>query len=264
MTLVWTFAYFFVGAWTFALAGAAIAALFSRGTAGVPDTASDDSVGGDDPALAAELRACVEVAVHEAQFRKLRHVEANLFILAAIGDARIRASIVDSGRSIADSGRSIADLRSRLLVELESAPTKAESEALVHADELLRALTAGRAAAGRDWLYNIVASLLAARGVTIQRTPIEIKQGPAVRIFNDEKTTMDFVLETLMRNFDLPREAAAYVMRLVHRSGSADVPCGTLEAGRAIVDRILREALESDFPLRVEVVQTDDFGGWSK
>lgn len=75
----------------------------------------------------------------------------------------------------------------------------------------------------------------------------------AVRLWNDDKTTMQFVVDTLGGRFGLSAVEARYVMLRVHRVGSARAA----ELARADAERIVAEAQaearERGFPLELTI-----------
>ncbi len=74
-----------------------------------------------------------------------------------------------------------------------------------------------------------------------------------VRLFNDDFTTMDFVIEVLQTFFAMNRERATEVMLKVHQEGSAI--CGVYSKDIAVtkVGQVAAFAKQHGHPLRCEL-----------
>ena len=84
-------------------------------------------------------------------------------------------------------------------------------------------------------------------------TSIEFPPERDVVIYNDDFTTMDFVVDVLISIFNKTNEDAHTLMRTVHEQGSAVV--GTYTYDIAVSRAVLAKnvAKKNGFPLRVEV-----------
>lgn len=82
---------------------------------------------------------------------------------------------------------------------------------------------------------------------------IELPPQRKVIFYNDDFTTMDFVVEVLISVFNKSREEATNLMQTVHQEGNAIV--GEYTADIAISRARLAKSIarQQGFPLRVEV-----------
>lgn len=74
-----------------------------------------------------------------------------------------------------------------------------------------------------------------------------------VIIYNDDFTTMDFVVKVLTVVFHKTQAEAEALMLQVHRSQSATVGIYTYDIAQSKVKKATRMAREEGFPLRLEV-----------
>ena len=71
-----------------------------------------------------------------------------------------------------------------------------------------------------------------------------------VILFNDDYTTMDFVIEVLQRFFAMNRERAMQIMLKVHNEGSAGCGGYSLDVAETKVARVSEFAKQHGHPLR--------------
>jgi ATP-dependent Clp protease adaptor protein ClpS len=71
-----------------------------------------------------------------------------------------------------------------------------------------------------------------------------------VILHNDHYTTMEFVVEILVKIFHKPAQEASRVMRDVHRRGSGQCGVYSLDIARTKVSQVHTLAKQHDFPLR--------------
>ena len=71
-----------------------------------------------------------------------------------------------------------------------------------------------------------------------------------VLLFNDDYTTMDFVIEVLQRFFAMSRERALQIMLKVHSEGSAVCGVYTLDVAETKVSQVSAFAKQHGHPLR--------------
>jgi ATP-dependent Clp protease adaptor protein ClpS len=71
-----------------------------------------------------------------------------------------------------------------------------------------------------------------------------------VLLFNDDYTTMDFVIEVLQRFFELNRERALQIMLKVHNEGSAVCGVYSRDVAETKVARVTEFAKQHGHPLR--------------
>lgn len=74
-----------------------------------------------------------------------------------------------------------------------------------------------------------------------------------VVFYNDDYTTMEFVVDVLISVFNIPRDRAEVIMQTVHAQGSAVVGTYTYDIAVSRVNITRAAAKKQGFPLRVEV-----------
>ena len=84
-------------------------------------------------------------------------------------------------------------------------------------------------------------------------TSIEFPPERDVVIYNDDFTTMDFVVDVLISVFNKSSEDAHILMRTVHEQGSAVVGTYTYDIAVSRANLAKNLAKKNRFPLRVEV-----------
>lgn len=88
---------------------------------------------------------------------------------------------------------------------------------------------------------------------TAENTTIELPPERNVVFYNDDYTTMDFVVDVLVSVFNYSKEQSEQLMKTVHERGAAVVGTYTYDiaVSRVILTRSI--AKKKGFPLRVEV-----------
>ncbi|MBP5568436.1 MAG: ATP-dependent Clp protease adaptor ClpS [Treponema sp.] len=86
-----------------------------------------------------------------------------------------------------------------------------------------------------------------------ENTTIELPPERSVVFYNDDYTTMEFVVDVLCSVFNYSKDESEQIMRTVHEMGSAVVGTYTYDiaVSRVILTRSI--AKKNGFPLRVEV-----------
>ncbi len=84
-------------------------------------------------------------------------------------------------------------------------------------------------------------------------TSIEFPPERDVVFYNDDFTTMEFVVDVLVSIFNKSNEDAHNLMRTVHEQGSAVVGTYTYDIAVSRVVLTKNAAKQNGFPLRVEV-----------
>lgn len=82
---------------------------------------------------------------------------------------------------------------------------------------------------------------------------IELPPERDVVFYNDDYTTMEFVVDVLISVFNIPRSKAEVIMNAVHTQGSAVVGTYTYDIAVSRVNLTRAAAKKNGFPLRVEV-----------
>ena len=77
-----------------------------------------------------------------------------------------------------------------------------------------------------------------------------------VVLFNDDYTTMEFVIEVLQTFFAMNRERATQVMLKVHREGSAVCGIYPRDIAETKVEQVTAFAKHREHPLRCELEET--------
>ena len=74
-----------------------------------------------------------------------------------------------------------------------------------------------------------------------------------VVFYNDDFTTMDFVVDILVSIFNKTKEDAQNIMQTVHNEGYSVVGCYTYDIAVTRVEVTKSVAKQNGFPLRVEI-----------
>lgn len=85
---------------------------------------------------------------------------------------------------------------------------------------------------------------------TLSRTDVKQPKMYRVLLFNDDYTTMDFVVEILMNIFNKPAAEATRIMFDVHKKGSGVCGVYTYDIAVTKVNQVHREAKIREYPLR--------------
>lgn len=86
-----------------------------------------------------------------------------------------------------------------------------------------------------------------------ETTSIEVPPEKDVVFYNDDYTTMDFVVEVLVSVFNKTHDNAELIMKTVHEQGSAVVGTYTYDIAVSRTNLTRSIAKKNGFPLRVEV-----------
>ena len=70
-----------------------------------------------------------------------------------------------------------------------------------------------------------------------------------VEVRNDDKTTMEFVIISLMKHFGLKRNDAIVAMLICHEYDNVVMPVATISQAEQIAQTIMDEARERGYPL---------------
>lgn len=83
-----------------------------------------------------------------------------------------------------------------------------------------------------------------------ERTKIKAPRMYKVILFNDDYTTMDFVIEVLQRFFAMDRERALQIMLKVHNEGAAVCGVYSQDVAETKVTQVVEFAKQHGHPLR--------------
>ncbi len=84
-------------------------------------------------------------------------------------------------------------------------------------------------------------------------TSIFLPPEKKVVFYNDDYTTMDFVVDVLISVFNKSKEEAEVIMQTVHKNDSAVVGTYTFDIAVSRKNLAVQIARKNGFPLRVEV-----------
>ncbi len=88
--------------------------------------------------------------------------------------------------------------------------------------------------------------------VVSPRDEVEVKEPPLYKVLllNDDYTTMEFVVEILVKVFHKAYDDATRIMLMVHRNGLGVCGVYTFEVAESKVDTVHKLARDSGFPLK--------------
>ena len=89
-----------------------------------------------------------------------------------------------------------------------------------------------------------------------ERTKAKPPRMYKVILFNDDYTTMEFVVEVLQRFFAMDRERALQIMLKVHNEGSAVCGIYSLDVAETKVAQVTEFAKQHGHPLRCGMEET--------
>jgi ATP-dependent Clp protease adaptor protein ClpS len=92
-----------------------------------------------------------------------------------------------------------------------------------------------------------------------QETDIDVREKPKSHVprrykvifHNDDYTTMEFVVDALMRFFHKSQAEATHIMLTVHKKGNAVAGIYTRDVAETKVEEVMKHARESGMPLLV-------------
>ena len=96
---------------------------------------------------------------------------------------------------------------------------------------------------------------------TLIKPNTTLKEPPLYRVIyvNDEKTTMEFVIKSLIDHFDYTKDTAAKLMSEIHSQGSQIVAVLPFEIAEQKGIDVTIEARQAGFPLQIKI-EPDDKG----
>ena len=87
----------------------------------------------------------------------------------------------------------------------------------------------------------------------VEDTSIILPPDRKVVFYNDDFTTMEFVVDVLVSIFNKSHDEAEGLMRMVHEQGSSVVGVYTYDIAVSRTNLTIQAARKNGFPLRVEV-----------
>ena len=90
---------------------------------------------------------------------------------------------------------------------------------------------------------------------TLIKPNVSLKEPPLYRVIyvNDDKTTMEFVVQSLINHFEYTSESAAKLMADIQTNGSAVVSVLPFEIAEQKGIDVTIEARQAGFPLQIKI-----------
>ena len=90
---------------------------------------------------------------------------------------------------------------------------------------------------------------------TIPKSKVELREPPLFKIIylNDNKTSVDFVVESLIQHFEYTAETAVTITEDIHNSGSAVVAILPYELAEQKGIEVTLDARSNDYPLQIKL-----------
>ena len=90
---------------------------------------------------------------------------------------------------------------------------------------------------------------------TIPKSKVELREPPLFKIIylNDNKTSVDFVVESLIQHFEYTAETAVTITEDIHNSGSAVVAILPYEIAEQKGIEVTLDARSNDYPLQIKL-----------
>jgi ATP-dependent Clp protease adaptor protein ClpS len=90
---------------------------------------------------------------------------------------------------------------------------------------------------------------------TVSKSKVELREPPLFKIIylNDNKTSVDFVVESLIQHFEYTAETAVTITEDIHTSGSAVVAILPYEIAEQKGIEVTLDARSNDYPLQIKL-----------
>jgi ATP-dependent Clp protease adaptor protein ClpS len=90
---------------------------------------------------------------------------------------------------------------------------------------------------------------------TISKLKVELREPPLFKIIylNDNKTSVDFVVESLIQHFEYTADTAVAITEDIHNSGSAVVAILPYEIAEQKGIEVTLDARSNDYPLQIKL-----------
>jgi ATP-dependent Clp protease adaptor protein ClpS len=89
----------------------------------------------------------------------------------------------------------------------------------------------------------------------VSKSKVELREPPLFKIIylNDNKTSVDFVVESLIQHFEYTAETAVTITEDIHNSGSAVVAILPYEIAEQKGIEVTLDARSNDYPLQIKL-----------
>ena len=90
---------------------------------------------------------------------------------------------------------------------------------------------------------------------TILKSKVDLREPPLFKIIylNDNKTSVDFVVESLIQHFEYTADTAVAITEDIHNSGSAVVAILPYEIAEQKGIEVTLDARSNDYPLQIKL-----------
>jgi ATP-dependent Clp protease adaptor protein ClpS len=90
---------------------------------------------------------------------------------------------------------------------------------------------------------------------TISKSKVDLREPPLFKIIylNDNKTAVDFVVESLIQHFEYTADTAVAITEDIHNSGSAVVAILPYEIAEQKGIEVTLDARSNDYPLQIKL-----------
>ncbi|MBE6049031.1 MAG: ATP-dependent Clp protease adaptor ClpS [Clostridium sp.] len=96
---------------------------------------------------------------------------------------------------------------------------------------------------------------MSVKSLTVEKTKIKVKEPKRYKVvmYNDDFTSMDFVVYILVNIFRKRQDDAVNIMMTVHKNGSAIVGIYSYDIAKTRVMKANALAQEENYPFKIEV-----------
>lgn len=96
---------------------------------------------------------------------------------------------------------------------------------------------------------------MSVKSLTVEKTKIKVKEPKRYKVvmYNDDFTSMDFVVYILVNIFRKRQDDAVNIMMTVHKNGSAVVGIYSYDIAKTRVMKANALAQEENYPFKIEV-----------
>jgi len=112
----------------------------------------------------------------------------------------------------------------------------------------------------KQWIESKFAIPLDSKLVFSRKDFITTDFTLGIEFLNDDKTSMEFVIEVFMKYFDLTKDDATVAMLICHEFGSVVIPVDSADRGDQLVQAVIDEARHNSYPFECKVISNDVLG----